>query len=1385
MSFDHPYESAIPFPSRRLPTSPALFIQDYPSPFEHTSGPDLPGHLSPRPERPDVPTTPQLNRTPSTETTPTFDPPFSSAGGRPTALLPAFSPPRPRRPTHPEQAHMLDTSASHSHDQPVTPYPSDSSSSGSAPTPITRSFPSPPSPPLLTPPVPPMGNSPPRSPRRKPVPPYLAEPRPVSLIGVRTPSSHPSSAHEAETQVVGYTSTAQSPHHQHRLSISGFEALLYEGKRVRMPVQQLREKEMEVEDPDGRIVWSPRIHLGLANEGVEAREERLNLDSERDGISLLGTRFLGERDLGQREGLVGETEQQEDTTPRQGRRRSVAFDPRTPPSAGQSHTQGQTQQNPLGRETGSVRRFLTPKSARSKRSRTTSFDPQYDEEGEDAEVCEREQGPVLRRGSKRLSDLPSAGEEEEDEAEDELDAKSAGNNRASRKFSRVLRTKRSKEKQKSPMEGRTLPEVEVIVHEPQHEPGTASEGEEGWEKMSGDWEKVRKEATFRPERLNFSMVDYEGWFPRLSHLLYPFFIFAHIPVSLFLDYNLIYTLCQLALYPALPSTSLRNIATRSLVTTPDIQASTGWWVAVGVYSACTVVWFFGVTLWKEIGREYYARWGSGGKTVEIEKVYRGAASYNLACVRSYSMFSFLWRVRFAPFQPTSALARAAAGSSKMDGVRETLAWYRQNWPTVLLLLPRAGLSVAVLLLYSTTAYGSSAASTVSRDSAYFATNGTLSGFATGVLFANSVWAAWRLLVLLVAWVGLWLIARPSLLRPWQTSEDEPSAKFFHPSREHLTISSTLTYTNEKSHGQHFASLASRRSSITHSNWRIRRQRRLRAAILACLGSTPLTQTSSAFSPFFQSPYIFGRSPPLKQARSASAVARPDDSTQGYGQDRRLATLSLQGQERSPSPHATFEAEGAPLPRSPEIVGLWRSASRLVFPAAPKLAKSPLISFSPATPTVDGVSPALATTSGVEPSRRVSLAVPGAASESGDVGEAQLHRRIRSLPALQGAETGEEEEETIRFHDVPLASVARRAPPAPLPTLVFPSRQRHSIPALPPLHILSTVSSSSFGTLPDRPPLLSHFSAFSTQPSATSSAQPSPGIDYAPYSPARSPQMERGPTASSFVPEVSSVPLESSHSSSPQTRYNAPVSSPPLQPWHPSLTPNPSPRSPVLPAHAHVSSPQNDDRLSSRLLDEVQRVREADAARLAEERRVAGLGRISQATSTVRSATTARGTLSSSPPPRPLSAALGAQTSLDQAEDDDEDEGTQRNSVVDPRRISAAPSTSADSFFSQPSSVSGLSDSSTTQRGGAVRTPRLNLLEGILDGRFASTSPALSVGGEREGRGLEPFRLSYGSGADGLSLSNWGSPTLTLGDGEEKGEEGSGRFVDPSLVGRTD
>ena len=90
-----------------------------------------------------------------------------------------------------------------------------------------------------------------------------------------------------------------------------------------------------------------------------------------------------------------------------------------------------------------------------------------------------------------------------------------------------------------------------------------------------------------------------------------------------------------------------------------------------------------------------------------------------------------------------------------DGIAETFWFYSQNLPTVALLLPRAGLCLALLFSFSSPQPSYIAlidAGSNQRDNTFFrADNGTLTNYARGVLIANASWTAWRSLILLCSW----------------------------------------------------------------------------------------------------------------------------------------------------------------------------------------------------------------------------------------------------------------------------------------------------------------------------------------------------------------------------------------------------------------------------------------------------------------------------------------------------------------------------------------------------------------------------------------------------------------------------------------------------------
>ncbi|GAA5899948.1 uncharacterized protein JCM6883_006044 [Sporobolomyces salmoneus] len=1003
----------------------------FPSPYENPSSalfPFTPGPL-------------ELSPSPDDNTSP------------PPPLQPMSSPPRPRRPSKPDLAIIF----SQPSPPPNGPLPEVPEQSSSSPT-------SPRSPPLSY---------------RKPVPSFLPTP----------PRSDPLAFDFNNRRRSSTSSTFLPGQGTSRLSVGTFEGLLQQGETTTGEVAGYRDERSSsrlsalrssgLDEPGVlNVVWSPRLNLGLNERGVEAREERLRQDQLKLQREMEGS------DLGDRNHLVRVDDDR-------------YLSPHTPSPRKGKRKGGDREIGPVGKRDIP---FLSPRYHRG-----GGGEPEEDLEEID------QSGPVLRRGSKRLSDLEeptsnsahSANSPELEQIDHETRRPSQGRRKSrASTLQKLSKPKQLKEKGRKRIVSRPQgegQEVEVVVHDSASQDEGSSTDNATSPVLTGndegDWERTRKEATCLAGRMNWSFVEFDSSLARFLHLLYPFAMFAHIPATVFLDFCLLYILCQVALFPAFPAANstlaifIRRRA--SIVPVPNIAESTGWWVAVGVYAACTAVWLFGVCLWRECGRGYLRRWGGGGGRVQIEKVYVDSASFNYACARSYGTFSFMWQVRLAPLRPKSPLAIAVEGTSRLDFVRETLCWYRQNWPTVLLLIPRAAISVAVLLLYTTTAYGASMSTGqfASRDSAFFnSTTGALTGFAAGVVLTNCVWAALRLVVLVVAWVGLWLFDRPfSCLR--RSKRDE-----VYPPRYQLdrTVQTPSPFGFEEKSFQHGNNTLPRLSygSLPPVDWRTRRQRRLRAAILVCLGSTPLSSTSSAFpSPFLKSPYVLGAGSPWTAASGKTRIGTVEQEKEF--EERRRANLAKGGETLEDEPRS--EVMNSP----PRKQGFWSKVSPFVAPSA-TFQRSPIIQFSRVSP-----SPPVGQASALD-SQHQQHHRGLSTQREGDISESRLHRRVRSLPL-------EQSDDYLHFEEVPL-SVRDDRPSQASGTVEYPRRfsTLQSFPSpSPPMATSSSnqypfpLASASIDTrlpstdhlrltIPDRPSLVSRFSAFSTKPSSTAASTPASG-----------------------------------------------------------------------------------------------------------------------------------------------------------------------------------------------------------------------------------------------------------------------------------------------------
>jgi hypothetical protein len=183
-----------------------------------------------------------------------------------------------------------------------------------------------------------------------------------------------------------------------------------------------------------------------------------------------------------------------------------------------------------------------------------------------------------------------------------------------------------------------------------------------------------------------------------------------------------------------------------------------WALGAAAYIACWLVWMIIVFAVYELVFSFARRWRvSKSRPVPalfdsniwaLERplmlpIYLSSPSFNLVSMTSYSNFCFLQHLRFSAF--------FGEHGSLRDGLAETFWYYSQNLPTVALLVPRAGLSLALLLAFTTPQVAFTVAGTSRRDATYFRQDGTLTDYARGVLIASAAWTAWRILVLWTSW----------------------------------------------------------------------------------------------------------------------------------------------------------------------------------------------------------------------------------------------------------------------------------------------------------------------------------------------------------------------------------------------------------------------------------------------------------------------------------------------------------------------------------------------------------------------------------------------------------------------------------------------------------
>ncbi|KAF9787998.1 hypothetical protein BJ322DRAFT_1046489 [Thelephora terrestris] len=271
---------------------------------------------------------------------------------------------------------------------------------------------------------------------------------------------------------------------------------------------------------------------------------------------------------------------------------------------------------------------------------------------------------------------------------------------------------------------------------------------------------------FNTNGLNLQLLRNPSLLTRLHFYLLPIITFYHIPLQTFFDFNAVYILIQVARFP-------NPVA-------PGVPGSgKNWALGAAAYIACWAAGIFAVFLVYELVYSFYRRWRV--KRPLIIPIYLSAPAFNLASMTSYNTYSFLRHIRSTSWDPER-------GGSIRDGIAETCWYFSQNTANIALLLPRAGLSLALLLTFLSSQPGTLAladSGNIGRDRTFFnPQTGTLSGYAEGVLIANVAWTAWRTLVWFCAWLGLWIFSGhgcAGLCGPrfrWQEEEAEKRTSLY-------------------------------------------------------------------------------------------------------------------------------------------------------------------------------------------------------------------------------------------------------------------------------------------------------------------------------------------------------------------------------------------------------------------------------------------------------------------------------------------------------------------------------------------------------------------------------------------------------------------------------
>ncbi|PVF99342.1 hypothetical protein CPB86DRAFT_292115 [Serendipita vermifera] len=448
----------------------------------------------------------------------------------------------------------------------------------------------------------------------------------------------------------------------------------------------------------------------------------------------------------------------------------------------------------------------------------------------------------------------------------------------------------------------------------------------GW--MSITPQSVVPAPRFNARNLNLSLLRSPSKFIRMRYLLQPVTYFAHVPIQLFFDFNVVYILVQITRYPTPLAPGV-----------PNTSPYPAWLFALIAYLFATLLWLIGVVLIYEIAWCFWRRWRV--KRPGMLGIFSSRPARKLVGMGNYDRFCFLeyvqrgaWTDRTeldmlmererddheeelqrrreeedgesmgGGWEGKKALREARAEgelgpepepepqSREQDDVDDDehipwskklrllnyrqgfieWAWNRsQNLPTVALLIPRACVAFIIILTFTKVnpltqavlnsgrsdptsgLFGTDASiaensftprnSPASRDETFFSgKDGSLTGYAKAVLWIDCIWTLWRILILIGAYVALWIASGQSCAgvcgpryrseeMDRQEWEDATNAglheKYGSGSRRHLSLSGEST----------IGGIDTDRGDIADQlgwQWRENTRRRVREAYEFCL-----------------------------------------------------------------------------------------------------------------------------------------------------------------------------------------------------------------------------------------------------------------------------------------------------------------------------------------------------------------------------------------------------------------------------------------------------------------------------------------------------------------------------------------------------------------------